>query len=139
MSNYMRANAQEAAADASANFGDGVASSNCRNFTLGTTAATNVIPTEWQGRFVRLLPTGSTLYYGFFLTNVTPTLPATPSAAGAGAAGQCEGPYPAGEAQVFRVPKAAFGADVYFGRIGGTDAQSVQMILADGTVGLLGP
>ncbi len=136
----MIGNPMIASHDVAANFGNNVDSSNVRNFTLGTAAELNAVPDEWQGRFVRLKPNGSTLYYIFTsASGMTPTLPAAATAAGAGAVGQCEGPYADGSVVTVRVPKAASGSSIYFGRIGGTNTQSVQMILADGTYGLIGP
>ena len=135
------ANPHLASDDRAANFGDGVANTNVLgNFTLGTTGKLNVIPVEAHGRWVRLLPTGSTMHYFFtFLSSATvPSLTAATDA-GARAATQGEGPYPAEQVVEVRVPHPPSGGRVYFGRIGGTDAKSVMMTLADGTVGLYGP
>jgi hypothetical protein len=130
-----------AAADAAACYGDGVASTNVLgNFTLDTTGKLNVIPTEAHGRWVRLLPTGSTLFY-FFTFNASATVPSATAAtdAGARAATQGEGPFPAEQVVEVRVPHPPSGGRVYFARLGGTASKSVMMTLADGTVGLTGP
>jgi hypothetical protein len=130
-----------AAADAAACYGNGVASTNVLgNFTLGTTGVLSVIPVEAHGRWVRLLPTGSTMFY-FFTFNASATVPSATAAtdAGARAATQGEGPFPAEQVVEVRVPHPPSGGSVYFARRGGTNGQSVMMTLADGTVGLTGP
>ena len=132
---------ETAAADAAACYGDGEANTSVLgNFTLGTTGLVNVIPTEAHGRWVRLLPTGSTLFY-FFTFNASATVPVATAAtdAGARAATQGEGPFPAEQIVEARVPHPPSGGRVYFARRGGTAGQSVMMTLADGTVWLTGP
>jgi len=130
-----------AAADIAACYGDGVANTNVLgNFTLTTTGELNVIPVEAHGRWVRLLPTGSTMTY-FFTFNASAAVPVATAAtsAGARAATQGEGPFPAEQVVSVRVPHPPSGGRVYFARIGGTASQSVKMTLADGTVGITGP
>ncbi len=134
-------NPQLASDDRAACYGDGVASTNVLgNFTLTTTGELNVIPVEAHGRWVRLLPTGSTMRY-FFTFNASASIPVTTAAtaAGARAATQGEGPFPAEQVVEVRVPHPPSGGRVYFARLGGTASQSVMMTLADGTVGLTGP
>lgn len=135
------ANPSLASDDRAACYGDGVANTNVLgNFTLTTTGELNVIPAEAHGRWVRLLPTGSTLTF-FFTFNVSASVPVATAAtsAGARAATQGEGPFPAEQVVEVRVPHPPSGGRVYFARIGGTASQSVKMTLADGTVGLTGP
>lgn len=135
------ANPSLASDDRAANYGDGTANTNVLgNFTLGTTGLVNVIPVEAHGRWVRLLPTGSTLFY-FFTFNASASVPVATAAtdAGARAATQGEGPFPAEQVVEVRVPHPPSGGRVYFARRGGTNGQSVMMTLADGTVGLTGP
>lgn len=131
----------DAAADCAACYGDGVANTNVLgNFTLTTTGELNVIPVEAHGRWVRLLPTGSTLTYFFtFLSSAAVPVATAATAAGARAVTQGEGPFPAGQVISIRVPHPPSGGRVYFARIGDTASQSVKMTLADGTVGITGP
>ncbi len=137
---YFSANPQDASADRAACFGmgDGTTVTEQRNFTLGTTSAANAVPLAWQGRYVRITPHGSTLYYYFAFAAGTCAAPPAASAAGASAATAGEGPIVDGVTTEVRVPIAANGGSVYFCRLGGTDAQSVQMVLADGTRGTTG-
>lgn len=138
---YLIANPLEADADCASCYGDGVASTSVLgNFTLTTTGELNVIPVEAHGRWVRLLPTGSTMTY-FFTFNASASVPVATaaSAAGARAATQGEGPFAAEQPVSVRVPHPPSGGRVYFARIGGTISQSVKMTLADGTVGITGP
>ncbi len=131
----------DAADDRAACYGDGVASTNVLgNFTLTTTGELNVIPIEAHGRWVRMLPTGSTLTY-FFTFNSSASVPVSTAAtsAGARAATQGEGPFAAEQVVEVRVPHPPSGGRVYFARIGSVVSQSVKMTLADGTVGLTGP
>ena len=131
---------QAAAADRAACFGDGAANTNVVNFTLTNSSKVNAIPAEFHGRWVRLLNSGSTMYYYFtLLSSATIATPPAATDAGARAATQGEGPYPDLSVVECRVPHPPSGGVVYFARIGGTATQSVQMILADGTVGLTGP
>jgi hypothetical protein len=127
-------------ADCAACFGDGVSNTSVLgNFTLTTTGEINVIPVEAHGRWVRLLPTGSTMTYFFtFLSSASVPVATAATAAGARAATQGEGPFPAEQVVSVRVPHPPSGGRVYFARIGGTISQSVKMTLADGTVGLIG-
>lgn len=130
-----------AAADSAACYGDGVANTNVLgNFTLDTTGKLNVIPVEAHGRWVRMIPVDSTMFY-FFTFNASATVPSATAAtdAGARAATQGEGPFPANEVVEVRVPHPPSGGRVYFARLGGTASKSVMMTLADGTVGLTGP
>lgn len=129
-----------AAADRAGAFGDGTSATEVRNFTLTNVSKVQAIPANWCGRFVRMRPNGSTMYYYFTkLVSATIALPPAATDAGASAATQGEGPYADGEIVEVRTPYAATGETVYFCRIGGTASQSVQMTLADGTVGLTGP
>jgi hypothetical protein len=134
------ANPSIASDDRAACFGDGTANTNAVNFTLTNTSKVNAIPSEFHGRFVRLLNSGSTMYYFFtFASGATIATPPAATDAGARAATQGEGPYPDLSVVEVRVPHPPSGGAVYFARIGGTATQSVQMVLADGTVGLTGP
>ncbi len=135
------ANPTLAADDRAGCFGDGTSSTNVLgNFSLTTSSKVNAIPVEAHGRYVRLLPLGSGLYYYFtFLESATIALPPAATDAGARAATQGEGPYADGSVVEVRVPHPPSGGRVYFARIGDTASQSVQMVLADGTVGLTGP
>jgi hypothetical protein len=111
------------------------------NFTLTTATKVNEIPQEFWGRYVRLRPKGSNMYYYFTFKSDATVSAALPTAtdAGAQAADQGEGPISDNEVVEARIPWPTNGAKVYFVRIGGTVTQSVQMTLADGTVGLLSP
>lgn len=132
-----------AANDRSMAYSDGVSTTATRmvNFTLTTATKVNEIPAEFYGRYVRLRPKGSNMYYYFTFKSDATVSAALPAATDAGtqAADQGEGPVSDNEVVEARVPWAATGSKVYFVRIGGTITQSVQMTLADGTVGLLGP
>ena len=137
----MIGNPQLANDDRASCYGDGSANTSVLgNFTLDTTGRLDVIPAEAHGRWVRLLPTGSTMFY-FFTFNSGASVPVATAAtnAGARAATQGEGPFPAEQVVEVRVPMPPAGGRVYFARRGGTAGQSVMMTLADGTVGLLGP
>lgn len=128
-------------ADRAGCYGDGVADTNVLgNFTLDTTGKLDALPVEAHGRWLRMLPTGSTLFY-FFTFNASATVPAATAAsdAGARAATQGEGPFPAEQVVEVRCPHPPSGGRVYFARRGGTAGQSVMVTLADGTVGLTGP
>lgn len=129
-----------AAADRAGNFGDGTNNTNSINFTLTNTSKVNALPEEFEGRYVRIRPNGSTMYY-FFTTASGATIATPPAAtdAGARAATQGEGPFADGEIIEVRVPHGATGETIHFARIGGTASQSVQITLADGTRGLTGP
>jgi len=136
---YLIAEPTIAADDRAACYGDGSANTNVLgNFTLTTSGETNVIPTEAHGRYVRILPNGSSIRY-FFSFNSGATIAASPAAtqAGARAATQGEGPYADGSVIEVRVPYPPSGGRVYFCRLGGTASQSVQIVLADGTTGLI--
>jgi hypothetical protein len=135
------ANPSLAADDRASCFGDGTNNTNVLgNFTLTNTSKVDALPTEAHGRYVRLLNNGSTMYYYFtFLSSATIATPPAATDAGARAATQGEGPYPDGSVVEVRVPHPPSGGRVYFARIGGTASQSVQVVLADGTVGLTGP
>ena len=137
---YFAANPQEASADRAGCFGlgDGSTATQQRNFTLGTTSAANAVPATWQGRWVRITPHGSTLYYYFALAAGTCAAPPAATDAGSSAATAGEGPIADGVTVEVRIPIAASGASVYFCRLGGTNTQSVQMVLADGTYGTTG-
>lgn len=137
---YFAANPQDAAADRAGCFGmgDGSTVTETRNFTLGTTTKANAVPSTWQGRYVRITPHGSTLYYYFAFAAGTCAAPPAATDAGASAATAGEGPIADNVTMEVRVPTAAAGGAVYFCRVGGTDAQSVQMTLADGTRGTTG-
>lgn len=111
-----------------------------RNFTLGTTSVSSVVPRDWWGRWVRITPHGSTLYYFFSLvTGQTCAAPPAATDAGASAATAGEGPGADNVTVEVRIPiPSAAQGDVWFVRLGGTNTQSVQMVLADGTVGTTG-
>lgn len=130
-----------ATADRASCFGDGVSNTNVLgNFSLTTSSKVDAIPVEAHGRYVRIRPAGSTLYYYFtFLSSATIALPPAATDAGARAITQGEGPFVDGSEIEVRVPHPPSGGRVYFCRIGGTAAQSCQLVLADGTVGLTGP
>lgn len=130
-----------AEADRASCYGDGVANTTVLgNFTLGTAGRVDVLPAESHGRWVRLLPTGSTLFY-FFTFNSSASAPTATAATngGARAVTQGEGPFLADQVVEVRVPHPPSGGRVYFARRGGTDAQSVMVTLADGTEGVCGP
>lgn len=137
---YFAANPTDAAADRAACFGlgDGATATEQRNFTLGTTTAANAVPSTWHGRWVRITPHGSTLYYYMAFAAGTCAAPPAATAAGASAATAGEGPIADGVTIEVRIPIPSNNGSVYFCRLGGTDSQSVQMVLADGTRGTTG-
>lgn len=138
--NFFAANPTDAAADRAACFGlgDGTTATEQRNFTLGTTSAANAVPSTWHGRWVRITPHGSTLYYYFAFAAGTCAAPPAATDAGASAATAGEGPITDGTTIEVRIPIPTNSGSVYFCRLGGTNTQSVQMVLADGTRGTTG-
>lgn len=133
----MIANPVIQASDRSGAFGDGTNATEMLNFTLTNVSKVNVLPVAWHGRYVRMRPVGADMNY-YFTFDDGATIAASPAASDAGASAATQGErVPDGELFEVKVPWPPSGGRVYFARLGSVASQSVQVVLADGTVGVL--
>ena len=126
---------------ASSNDPTGVANTDVVMFTATTSSKVNSLPPGWSGKFVRIRPIGTDIYYYFVVTpNQTApantiALPPAASDAGAFAATQGELVKAADPALAVQVPNAPPNGLVWFCRWGITAGQSVQITKASGRPG----
>lgn len=129
---------------ASSNDPTGVASTDVIMFTATTASKVNAMPAGWAGKFIRVQPIGTDLYYYFVVTNnvngaaVAPasSIALPPAATDAGAQAATQGELiKSGVVLALQCPNASVNQTAWFCRWGVTAAQSVQITKASGKPG----
>lgn len=122
----------------------GVANTDVVMFTATTASKVNAMPAGWAGKFIRIQPIGTDIYYFFAVTNnlngapVAPsnTIALPPAATDAGAFAATQGELiKSGVVLALQCPNASVNQTAWFCRWGVTAAQSVQITKASGKPG----
>lgn len=125
-------------ADRSGCYGDGTADTkHMGKFTVTSASQVHVLPSECYGRTVRMYCTQAFEYFFTFASGATIALSGAATAAGLRAATQGE-LVPATTLHEVVVPRPPAGGSVYLARIRESADGVLHVVLADGTVGVVG-
>lgn len=117
-------------------YGDGTNNTDVVIFTSDTTARNAVLPSAFNGQFVRIRAVGANLFY-FFSNSALAAVDRTQLGSAAGAQGSNRGEYlPAGELLNVRVPGTTGGTPIYFVWQCDAAGTAVWMTKASGTNGV---